>query len=351
MAAPKRSSIPSIGIHSNVRGISKMTVLLRHIRLFWIAVLILGVGSVFCATPSGIRPVGKDGKPLNLDFEDGTLKDWKAEGKAFDGQPIKGDTVFPRRNDMRSNHQGNYWIGGFEKVGDDPKGTLTSAPFKATHPWASFLVAGGPWPATRVELVDAATQSVFFKVSGYESETLRPVVVDMQQQLGKEIFIRVVDDQSGHWGHVNFDDFKFYAERPKLDNELEPAKIATEAPPADIFKYAGVSPEKAAEIMTLPPGFKATLFAGEPDVQTPIAFAMDHRGRLWVAEGLTYPIRHGKPPEDVHPTEGERDGVRGSSDRSKPTAEQLKDIFGGDDRILVLEDTNGDGKFDRRTVF
>src|SRR5205814_1007178 len=369
---------------------------------------------LLAAPPQGTKPVGKDGKPLNLDFEDGTLKDWTASGKAFEGQPIKGDTVFPRRNDMRSNHQGNYWIGGFEKLGDDPKGTLTSVPFKVTQPWASFLLAGGAWPATRVELVRADTQEVIFKTSGYENETLRPVVVDLKNQVGKEIFIRLVDEQSGHWGHVNFDDFKFYAERPKLDNELEPAKIATEAPPADIFKYAGVSPEKAAEIMTLPPGFKATLFAGEPDVQQPIAFAMDHRGRLWVAEGLTYPIRHGKPPQwtadgprpqqprkqgarydhdgsltfpaaarrdvarseaadgpstqqrntaanasdlseraaDGHGAGGEPLALRsGNTDRSQPTPEQLKDIFGGDDRILVFEDTNGDGKFDRRTVF
>ena len=296
-----------------------MTTSHRQIRSLWIAVLILGVGSVFCATPPGVRPVGKDGKPLNLDFEDGTLKDWKAEGKAFEGQPIKGDTVFARCNDMRSNHQGDYWIGGFEKVGDDPKGTLTSATFKATHPWASFLVAGGPWPTTRVELVDAGTQSVFFKVSGYESETLRPVIVNLQQQLGKEIFIRLMDQQSGHWGHMNFDDFKFYAERPQFDNELDAAKIVAEAPPADVIKFAGLSPEEAARNMTLPPGFKATLFAGEPDLKQPIAFAIDHRGRLWVAEAYTYPVR---APEGQ-----------------------------GKDRILVFEDTNGDGKFDRRTVF
>src|SRR5947208_14016975 len=85
--------------------------------------------------PEGIKPAGKDGKALNLDFETGDLRDWKAEGKAFEGQPTKDDTVFPRRDDMRSNHQGNYWIGGFEKVGDDPKGTLTSVAFKVTQPW------------------------------------------------------------------------------------------------------------------------------------------------------------------------------------------------------------------------
>ena len=49
-----------------------------------------------------------------------------------------------RRDDMQSRHQGQFWIGGFEKLGDKPTGTLTSVPFKVTHPWASFLVGGGP---------------------------------------------------------------------------------------------------------------------------------------------------------------------------------------------------------------
>src|SRR5262245_10679447 len=105
------------------------------------------------STPrEGVLPVGADGKPLNLDFETGTLKDWTAEGDAFKGQPIKGDTVAPRRGDMKSRHQGQYWIGGYELHGDKPQGTLTSVPFKVTHPWASFLVGGGPWPETCVEL-------------------------------------------------------------------------------------------------------------------------------------------------------------------------------------------------------
>src|SRR5947209_4989540 len=95
------------------------------------------------APREGVLPTGADGKPLNLDFETGTLKDWKAEGEAFAGQPIKGDTVAPRRNDMKSQHQGQYWIGTYERAGDKRTGTLTSVSFKVTHPWASFLVAGG----------------------------------------------------------------------------------------------------------------------------------------------------------------------------------------------------------------
>src|SRR5208337_2594323 len=96
----------------------------------------------------------------------------------------------------------------------------------------------------------------------------------------------------GGWGHINFDDFEFYASRPVFANALDPAQAkADEMPPADVIKFAGLSPEEAAKEMTLPPGFKATLFAGEPDVMQPIAFAMDDRGRIWVAEGYTYPRR------------------------------------------------------------
>src|SRR5262245_66523822 len=59
----------------------------------------------------GVLPVGADGKPLNLDFETGTLQHWRAEGDAFTGQPIKGDTVHRRRSDMKRQHAGQFWIG------------------------------------------------------------------------------------------------------------------------------------------------------------------------------------------------------------------------------------------------
>src|SRR5438105_8562825 len=79
-------------------------------------------------------------------------------------------------------------------------------------------------------------------------------------------------------------------------------------------------PREAPLRMTLPEGFKATLFAGEPDVVQPIAMCFDSRGRLWVAECLSYP-------------------------------NLLKDPKEGKDRILIFEDTDGDGTFDKRTVF
>src|SRR5262249_30769844 len=75
--------------------------------------------------------------------------------------------------------------------------------------------------------------------------------------------------------------------------------------------------EKAAKGMTLPDGFRSTVFAAEPDVVQPISFCLDTRGRLFVAEAFNYGTW-------------------------QPT---------GKDRIVILEDTDGDGRADKRTVF
>ena len=104
---------------------------------------------------SGTLPTDAQGRSLNFDFETGTLKDWRAEGDAFQGQPVEGDTVAARRSDMRSRHAGRFWIGTFERAGDGPQGTLTSVPFPVTKPFASFLIAGGSYAETRVEIVRA----------------------------------------------------------------------------------------------------------------------------------------------------------------------------------------------------
>lgn len=79
------------------------------------------------------------------------------------------------------------------------------------------------------------------------------------------------------------------------------------------------TPQEMVKQIELPPGFHVTLFAGEPDVQQPISMDFDDRGRLWVAENYTY---SGGPYET-----------------------KLRD------RIIVLEDVDGDGQHDTRKVF
>lgn len=278
----------------------------------------LGLGTVMQAEV--VRPKARDGRVLNLNFETGDLRDWKTEGDAFEGQPVRGDTAAVRRGDQPARQEGEYWIGGYERHGDDRRGVLTSETFRITQPWASLRVGGGPWPTTRVELIDVGTQKPIFQVSGMESETMRPVVVELKEHQGKEVFLRVVDQQVGHWGHINFDEFVFHTEKPQLANAVSLAELKKNAPPpADDVPFAGLTADEAARQATLPPGFRMHAFAGEPDVMQPIAFCDDDRGRLWVAEGFCYPKRR----------------------------EEGKGI----DRILVFEDTDGDHRFDKRTVF
>jgi putative membrane-bound dehydrogenase-like protein len=273
----------------------------------------IGAAAPRAEPAEGVLPVGTDGKPLNLDFETGTLKDWTARGEAFAGQPVEGDTVQPRRGDMHSQHQGRFWVGTYERRGDAPQGTLTSVPFQVTHPWASFLVGGGAYPTTCVELVRADTGEVFSRTSGIEEEDLRRVVVDLRPVTGKRILIRLVDRHSGGWGHINFDDFRFHSTAPDV-----PPRPAAALPP-DVYAYAGLPPQKAAAVMTVPEDFTVKLFAGEPDVRQPIAMCLDDRGRVWVAEAYSYPVR--RPDREAR------------------------------DRIVIFEDTDGDGHFDKRTVF
>ncbi len=263
--------------------------------------------------PAGALPTAADGRALNLGFEDGTLRDWTAEGPAFAGQPVEGDLVAARRSDMKSAHAGRYWIGGFERGGDRPTGTLTSAPFPVTAPFASFLVAGGPHPETRVELISADDGTVLFRVSGDETEELKRVVVDLSKAVGRSIRVRLVDEHRGHWGHLNFDDFRFHAARPTI--AARPGAPAT----PDEYAHAGLDPVAAAAAMTVPEGFQVDQIAGEPEVVQPIAMTIDDRGRLWVAEAYSYPKRL---PDD-----------------------QARD------RILIFEDADADGKFETRKVF
>jgi putative membrane-bound dehydrogenase-like protein len=261
----------------------------------------------------GIVATAADGRVLNFDFETGDLTDWTATGTAFQDQPVLGDIVRTRRTDMVSGHQGEYWLGSYERGGDGVQGTLTSVPFKVNHPFATFLVGGGAGGALRVELVRADTNEVVFKAGGRSVEEMRPALADLSKVQGKEIFIRIIDHGSAGWGHINFDNFRFHDAAPKL------ARTTAKSTAADEYPYAGLPGDEAVRVMKVPDGFKVTLAAAEPDIKQPIAMALDDRGRLWVAEGYQYPDR---APEGQ-----------------------------GKDRILIFEDTDGDGKFDQRKVF
>lgn len=82
------------------------------------------------------------------------------------------------------------------------------------------------------------------------------------------------------------------------------------------------SPQYAVAGLTVAEGLEANLFASEPTITNPTNIDVDHRGRVWVCEAYNY-----RPAITGNPTHAEGD------------------------RIVILEDTDGDGKSDKSKVF
>lgn len=81
-----------------------------------------------------------------------------------------------------------------------------------------------------------------------------------------------------------------------------------------------LTPAEAVSKMAIPEGFEVSVFASEPDIAEPIAFCFDDRGRMWIAENFNYRTRRDHTDDQVS-------------------------------RIQILEDTNGDGVFDKKKTF
>jgi putative membrane-bound dehydrogenase-like protein len=86
-----------------------------------------------------------------------------------------------------------------------------------------------------------------------------------------------------------------------------------------------VSGQESARKLKAGPGLEATLWASEPMLANPTNIDIDSRGRVWVTEGLNYRLSRGR---------------NGRFQRDEQA-----------DRIKILEDTDGDGKADKVTVF
>src|SRR5262245_44415889 len=81
-----------------------------------------------------------------------------------------------------------------------------------------------------------------------------------------------------------------------------------------------LSPAEAQKQFKLPPGFEINLVAAEPEIQKPLNMAFDERGRIWLTNTVEYPYA---APAD------------------RP----------GNDTIKVLEDADGDGRYEKVTTF
>lgn len=113
---------------------------------------------------------------------------------------------------------------------------------------------------------------------------------------------------------------QFLAQREPEKREARPTVANYERRPEPVTFQFPFNVKGSKERTQVAPDMHLELFAAEPDIAKPIAFAWDERGRLWVCETRDYP--HGVQPDGK-----------------------------GHDSIKICEDTDGDGKADKFTVF
>lgn len=133
----------------------------------------------------------------------------------------------------------------------------------------------------------------------------------------------LIVDADGSDSGVTFHDAAMWRGEKKLVPFAELLKVPGPAPK---------SPEESLKAMHVKPGFEAMLVAAEPLVQDPVFMDWDAQGRMWVVEMGDYPFAPGEKTKD------------GSVGQDKVSKLQ-------EGRVKILEDTNGDGVYDKSTLF
>jgi putative membrane-bound dehydrogenase-like protein len=163
---------------------------------------------------------------------------------------------------------------------------------------------GEPWTWVR----NQGKGRIFYTASGHDHR-----VWDLPQYhdlLKRAIYWSVGEEAMGKLDALKLPEFEMMEVR--LPGYLK-RELVTSVPKP-------FSPEESLKLAQVPPGFELSLFAADPDIVNPIFISWDERGRAFVIETIDYP--------------------------NNLQAGNL-----GHDRIKICEDTDGDGRADKFTVF
>ncbi len=164
-----------------------------------------------------------------------------------------------------------------------------------------------PWTWIRTQ----GRGRVFYTASGHDERVWsRP---EFHQLLKQGILWAAGDSAKTRWE-------QFIASRAPLKYEKRDNIPNYEKRSEPLPYQLPLAPTESLKYTRAPVGFRLELFAAEPQIVNPIYMQWDERGRLWVAESVDYP-------------------------------NAMTDDRKGNDSIKILEDTNGDGRCDKVTVF
>lgn len=155
---------------------------------------------------------------INHDFETGDLAGWTVEsGTAFAAGDVTSDSSFWGGP---FNQNGTYHLWGHKDGGDGDTGVLSSGMFTlGGHGKIDFLIAGGnDIDRLYVALVRASDGKILFKAAGAGTDQYSRVQWDAATYIGENLYLKVVDQANGDWGHVNIDDVNVQVQPEELFN-------------------------------------------------------------------------------------------------------------------------------------
>jgi len=138
------------------------------------------------------------------DFEGDSYAPWTVQGNAFGTRPATGKIGWQQ---PVSGWTGKGFVNTF-LPDDGPQGTLTSPEFVIELPCISFLIGGGNKPGICcMDLV--INGKTVLSETGQDRELLVQKFWDVRRFVGKKARLRIVDKDSGPWGHILVDDIRF----------------------------------------------------------------------------------------------------------------------------------------------
>lgn len=149
----------------------------------------------------------------NHDFATGDLTGWITEGNAFQDVHVTDAQFFWDTIYFNPSHKipGGHHLWGFneEAGGDSLTGTLKTQNFVlGGNGKINFLVSGGrDIDKLYVALVRASDGKTLFKETATNYEEYQRKIWDASEYIGQELYIKVVDQSTGGFGHINVDDF------------------------------------------------------------------------------------------------------------------------------------------------
>ncbi|MHB8866654.1 MAG: GH32 C-terminal domain-containing protein [Pirellulaceae bacterium] len=230
----------------------------------------------------------EDSDLLIADFEGPDYGAWVTTGMAFGPRPAHGTLA----NQMEvTGYEGKGLVNSYYE-GDNATGTLTSPPFIIERPYINFLLGGGKYPNEACINLLVGDQVVRTATGPNDraggTESLDWYSWDVEDLIGKQAVIQIVDRRQGGWGHINVDHIVQSNQRREVGPATRQLTVEHRYLHFPVKKGAAVVRMKVTAADKVVDDFDIELASGTPDFWTFLDM-QEYRGQEATIEVVRLP--------------------------------------------------------------